>query len=60
MGWQGRLLESATSLSEIDLFVFSESIACLITVLHLVFFNTHEKHAKILLCCLLLLNYKNK
>ena len=49
MGWQGRLLESATSLSEIDLFVFSESVACLITVVHFVLFITHEKHAKILL-----------
>ena len=37
MGWQGRLPESATSLSGIDLFVFSESVACLITVLHLVY-----------------------
>ena len=49
VGWQGRLLESATSLSGIDLFVFSECVACLITVLHFVFFITHEKHAKILL-----------
>ena len=49
MGWQERLLESATSLSGIDIFVFSESVACLITVLHFVFFITHEKQAKILL-----------
>ena len=49
VGWRGRLLESATSLSGIDLFVFSESVACLITVLHLVFVITHEKLAKILL-----------
>ena len=46
VGWQGRLLESATSLSGIDIFVFSESVACLITVLHFVFFITHEKQAK--------------
>ena len=45
--WQGRLLEFATSLSGIDLFVFSESVACLITILHFVFFITREKHAKI-------------
>ena len=51
MGWQERLLESATSMLGIDLFVFSESVACLITVLHFVFFITDEKHAKILLCC---------
>ena len=49
MGWQGRLLESGTSLTGIDLFVFSESVACLITVPHFVFFITHEKHAKIML-----------
>ena len=49
MGWQGRLLESATSLSGIDIFVFSESVACLITALHFVFFISHEKYAKILL-----------
>ena len=49
MGWQGRVLESATSLSGIDLFVFSESVACFITVLHFVSFITHEKHAEILL-----------
>ena len=49
VGWQEHLLESATSLSVIDIFVFSESVACLITVLHFVFFITHEKHAQILL-----------
>ena len=49
MGWQGRLLESATSLTGIDIYVVSESVACLITVLHFVFFITHEKRAKILL-----------
>ena len=49
MGWQGRLLESATSLSGIDIFVFSERIARLFTVLHFVFFITHEKQAKKLL-----------
>ena len=50
VGWQGRLLESATSLSGIDIvFFFSESVACLITVLHFVFFITHEKQAKKLL-----------
>ena len=49
MGCHGRLLESATSLSGIGIFVFSERVACLFTVLHFVFFMTHEKHAKILL-----------
>ena len=49
MGWQVRLLDSAASVSGIDLFVFSESVACLITVLLFAFFITHEKHAKILL-----------
>ena len=49
MGWQGHLPESGTSLSGIDIFVFSESVACLITVLHFVFFIIHENHAKILL-----------
>ena len=39
----GALLESATSLSGIDLFVFSESVACFITVLHFVSFITHKK-----------------
>ena len=46
MGWQGHLIESATSLSGFDLFVFSESVACLITVLHFVCFNTHENMRK--------------
>ena len=46
MGWQGRLLESATSLSGIDLFFFSESAACRITVLHFVFFITHKETCK--------------
>ena len=49
MGWQERLLESATSMSGIDLFVFSESVACLITVLHFVFFITCENTALLLL-----------
>ena len=52
VGWQGRLLEPATSLSGIDIFVFAESVTCLITVLHFVFFITHKKHAKIpFRCC---------
>ena len=45
-GVAGRLLESATSLSGIDFFIFSESVAFLITVLHFVFFITLKNMRK--------------
>ena len=46
MGWHERLLESATSLSGIDIFVFLESVDCVLCFSSL---KSYEKHAKILL-----------